>query len=68
MIPIATAISMDIQPGWAVLLICVLLTLSFFFSGTEIAFFSLQKVQRKRFEEGLAPSGRWCRSAAEAPS
>ena len=52
MIPIATAISMDIQPGWAVLLICVLLTLSFFFSGTEIAFFSLQKVQRKRFEEG----------------
>jgi CBS domain containing-hemolysin-like protein len=47
---VVAAGSLDLPIGLAIALSAVFLTLSFFFSGTETAMFSLQKLQRQRLE------------------
>lgn len=52
--------SLATEPLWVVSLLFVgLFALSFFFSGTETAFFSLQDMDRRRFAEGRTRADRW---------
>ena len=51
----ATGANVNLDPErlpWAIALMFLLFALSFFFSGTETAMFSLQKVERQRLRKG----------------
>lgn len=54
------AVSLDAFGGWWVLapIFASLFALSFFFSGTETAFFSLQEIDRRRISEGRTATHR----------
>lgn len=55
----STAGSFDLELGWAVAAaFAVLFALSFFFSGTETAFFSLQDLDRRRIADGETATDR----------
>ncbi len=48
----AGGIALDLGPAQAAVVMVALLAASFFFSGSETAFFSLQKMDRQRFAAG----------------
>jgi CBS domain containing-hemolysin-like protein len=53
------AVAFDGPIGGALGVIALLLGVTFFFSGTETAFFSLQEIDRRRIAEGRTLTQRW---------